>query len=110
MNYIRNFGDLLVGQRVLQVAFGSGFKCNSAVWLCINNSVKRPGRRTKISDRELESAALEKELDEEGYIKRRAKTLSGVTGCMPSSSSSAGANSDSSKAPRLTEEELKKLK
>ena len=108
MNYIRNFGDLLVGQRVLQVAFGSGFKCNSAVWLCINNSVNRPGRRTKISDRELESEALSKELDEEGYIKRRAKTLSG--GCMPSSSSSAANNTESSKAPRLTEEELKKLK
>mmetsp|Transcript_4323 Transcript_4323/g.9689 ORF Transcript_4323/g.9689 Transcript_4323/m.9689 type:complete len:532 (+) Transcript_4323:133-1728(+) len=37
MDYTRRSGDLRRGQRVLQVAFGSGFKCNSAVWLCMNN-------------------------------------------------------------------------
>jgi 3-ketoacyl-CoA synthase len=37
MDYIRKNMKLKTGQRVLQVAFGSGFKCNSAVWLCINN-------------------------------------------------------------------------
>ena len=37
MDYVRNNMELKPGQRVLQVAFGSGFKCNSAVWLCINN-------------------------------------------------------------------------
>lgn len=41
MDYIRTQSDLRVGQRVLQIAFGSGFKCNSAVWLCINNNIKR---------------------------------------------------------------------
>lgn len=37
MDYIRRHSQLRRGQRVLQVAFGSGFKCNSAVWLCLNN-------------------------------------------------------------------------
>mgnify|MGYP000365576397 CR=1 FL=1 len=38
MDYIRKEMELSRGQRVLQVAFGSGFKCNSCVWLCINNT------------------------------------------------------------------------
>jgi 3-ketoacyl-CoA synthase len=37
MDYVRKNMKLRSGQRVLQVAFGSGFKCNSAVWICINN-------------------------------------------------------------------------
>lgn len=37
MDFIRKHSDLHRGQRVMQVAFGSGFKCNSAVWLCLNN-------------------------------------------------------------------------
>lgn len=37
MDFIRKRSALRRGQRVLQVAFGSGFKCNSAVWLCLNN-------------------------------------------------------------------------
>lgn len=37
MDFIRKHSNLTRGQRVLQVAFGSGFKCNSAVWLCLNN-------------------------------------------------------------------------
>lgn len=38
MDYVRKRSGLKPGHRVLQVAFGSGFKCNSAVWLCINNN------------------------------------------------------------------------
>jgi len=30
--WIERFANLQVGQRVLQISFGSGFKCNSAVW------------------------------------------------------------------------------
>jgi 3-ketoacyl-CoA synthase len=41
MDYVRKQANLRRGQRVLQVAFGSGFKCNSCVWLCIN-----PGNHT----------------------------------------------------------------
>lgn len=37
LDYVRRQMDLSCGQRVLQIAFGSGFKCNSGVWLCINN-------------------------------------------------------------------------
>merc|ERR1719502_231326 len=33
--WIERFGNLKRGDRVLQVAFGSGFKCNSAVWLAL---------------------------------------------------------------------------
>lgn len=84
MNYIRNFGQLELGQRVLQIAFGSGFKCNSAVWLCINNHSNRPGKRSRIEDRELEADAITAELDELGYIKRRSKTIvNNSAACMP---------------------------
>lgn len=38
MEYIVANTNLKRGQRVMQVAFGSGFKCNSLVWLCINHS------------------------------------------------------------------------
>jgi 3-ketoacyl-CoA synthase len=37
MDYIRTNMKLLRGQRVLQLAFGSGFKCNSAVWLSLRS-------------------------------------------------------------------------
>jgi 3-ketoacyl-CoA synthase len=35
LQYIRQHIGHKKGQRVLQLAFGSGFKCNSAVWLCL---------------------------------------------------------------------------
>ena len=71
MNYLRNFNNLKVGQRVLQIAFGSGFKCNSSVWLCLHNRANRPGRRVRIEDRELEGEEVSKSLDEDMYCKRR---------------------------------------
>jgi 3-ketoacyl-CoA synthase len=45
MDYIINFSNLKRGHRVLQVAFGSGFKCNSGVWLCIN---EKPGKKKEL--------------------------------------------------------------
>jgi len=56
MDYIRKRMNLTTGQRVLQVAFGSGFKCNSAAWVCLGNrrsnseadsSDSSQGRKTK---------------------------------------------------------------
>lgn len=38
MDYIRDQMDLKAGQRVLQIGFGSGFKCNTAVWTCLRHS------------------------------------------------------------------------
>lgn len=52
MDYIRNHMELSRGQRVLQVAFGSGFKCNSAVWLCLN--AKKSSSRKKNEESELD--------------------------------------------------------
>uniref|UniRef100_A0A5B7AZ84 3-ketoacyl-CoA synthase n=1 Tax=Davidia involucrata TaxID=16924 RepID=A0A5B7AZ84_DAVIN len=41
MSYIEAKGRMKKGDRVWQIGFGSGFKCNSAVWKC-NKSIKTP--------------------------------------------------------------------
>ncbi|XP_078444723.1 3-ketoacyl-CoA synthase 6-like [Wolffia australiana] len=41
LNYIEAKGRMRRGDRVWQIAFGSGFKCNSAVWRC-NRTIKAP--------------------------------------------------------------------
>ncbi|KAL6529915.1 separase/separin [Orobanche minor] len=41
MAYIEAKGRMKKGDRVWQIAFGSGFKCNSAVWKC-NRTIKTP--------------------------------------------------------------------
>ncbi|XP_073311258.1 3-ketoacyl-CoA synthase 6 [Primulina huaijiensis] len=41
MSYIEAKGRMKKGDRVWQIAFGSGFKCNSAVWEC-NRTIKTP--------------------------------------------------------------------
>ncbi|KAG1334902.1 3-ketoacyl-CoA synthase 6 [Cocos nucifera] len=41
LNYIESKGRMRRGDRVWQIGFGSGFKCNSAVWKCIR-TIKTP--------------------------------------------------------------------
>lgn len=41
MSYIESKGRMRRGDRVWQIAFGSGFKCNSAVWKC-NKTIEAP--------------------------------------------------------------------
>jgi 3-ketoacyl-CoA synthase len=38
LSFIEHFRGVKAGDRVLQIAFGSGFKCNSAVWVA-NRSI-----------------------------------------------------------------------
>ncbi|XP_026428598.1 3-ketoacyl-CoA synthase 9-like [Papaver somniferum] len=44
--YIESKGRVCQNDRVWQIAFGSGFKCNSAVWVALKN-VKKPSTSTK---------------------------------------------------------------
>jgi hypothetical protein len=44
MKYLCENMDLRSGHRVMQLAFGSGFKCNSAIWLCLNNMKKHSAK------------------------------------------------------------------
>lgn len=41
--WVERLGGLKRGHRVLQIAFGSGFKCNSAVWLCLRVDESKQG-------------------------------------------------------------------
>ncbi|GAA0165501.1 hypothetical protein Leryth_013703 [Lithospermum erythrorhizon] len=41
LSYIESKGRMRKGDRVWQIAFGSGFKCNSAVWKC-NKTIEAP--------------------------------------------------------------------
>ncbi|KAL8157463.1 3-ketoacyl-CoA synthase 6-like [Apium graveolens] len=41
LSYIESKGRMKKGDRVWQIGFGSGFKCNSAVWRC-NRTIKTP--------------------------------------------------------------------
>lgn len=42
LKYAENDGRLRRGDRVWQIAFGSGFKCNSAVWECLQDIPASP--------------------------------------------------------------------
>uniref|UniRef100_A0A7N0R8V5 3-ketoacyl-CoA synthase n=1 Tax=Kalanchoe fedtschenkoi TaxID=63787 RepID=A0A7N0R8V5_KALFE len=49
LSYLEAKGRVEKGDRVWQIAFGSGFKCNSAVWKCISHI--EPNQRNVWSDR-----------------------------------------------------------
>ena len=49
MDYVRSVGGVRRGHRVLQVAFGSGFKCNSAVWLALNHGSSMPRSESAVA-------------------------------------------------------------
>ena len=37
LNFIEKSHHVKKGERIWQIAFGSGFKCNSAVWVALRN-------------------------------------------------------------------------
>merc|ERR1711953_1085823 len=47
--WIERFGNLQAGQRLLQISFGSGFKCNSAVWRALRVDSAKVGIPIKLS-------------------------------------------------------------
>merc|ERR1712187_890219 len=48
--WIERFGNLQKGQRILQVTFGSGFKCNTAVWRTLRVDRNKCGIPIKPAD------------------------------------------------------------
>lgn len=42
LKFVENTGRMKKGERVWQIAFGSGFKCNSAVWECLRDVPAEP--------------------------------------------------------------------
>merc|ERR1719277_1088899 len=48
--WVERFGNLKRGDRMLQVAFGSGFKCNSAVWVALRVDKSKIGKPIKAVD------------------------------------------------------------
>jgi len=46
-DWIERFGDIYPGERVLQISFGSGFKCNSAVWVALRVDHSKQGVHLK---------------------------------------------------------------
>lgn len=105
MDYIRKQADLHTGQRVLQIAFGSGFKCNSAVWLCINNTratvMQEPRRSGRDRFLSMSGEDLDKQLDADGYLKtaRRSGEVPGA-GCGAGADASAAAAKESAAKKR----------
>ena len=45
LDYLRSNGLLKKDQRIWQIAFGSGFKCNSGVWKVLKNIPKEEGKK-----------------------------------------------------------------
>jgi len=43
MDFVERFGGLRRGDRIMQIAFGSGFKCNSAVWVAMRVDQSKKG-------------------------------------------------------------------
>jgi len=50
LEWIERHGNLMRGDRILQVAFGSGFKCNSSVWIALRVDKTKQGVRLKGED------------------------------------------------------------
>mmetsp|Transcript_149972 Transcript_149972/g.481933 ORF Transcript_149972/g.481933 Transcript_149972/m.481933 type:complete len:601 (+) Transcript_149972:245-2047(+) len=47
MDWVERWAGLRRGERILQIAFGSGFKCNSAVWVALRVDVTKRRRPLK---------------------------------------------------------------
>jgi 3-ketoacyl-CoA synthase len=52
VEWVERFGNLKRGDRILQVAFGSGFKCNSAVWVALRVDRSKQGQSFKTGAQE----------------------------------------------------------
>lgn len=55
LKFVEDSGRMRRGHRVWQIAFGSGFKCNSAVWECLQDVPENSGRVDKDTLNDLRS-------------------------------------------------------
>ena len=72
-SWIETVQGVAKGERVWQVAFGSGFKCNSCVWRALKNIKREHGAWKHIAGQETRAVETIIKIEEESRLERAKK-------------------------------------